>query len=112
MTRFDGFAPCVVFGLGGVLTEIYHDSTIRQVPLTEVDAREMFADLRSGELLGEYRGMPQVKLEVLTQILQTVGHIALLHPEIDEVDLNPVMIRGDEPVVSDALIIIKAIGRG
>ena len=112
MTRFNGFAPCVVFGLGGVLTEIYHDTTIRQAPLAEVDAQEMFADLRTAKLLGEYRGMPQVKLEVLTQILQTVGHIALLHPEIAEIDLNPIMIRGDEPVVADALIVIEAIGNG
>ena len=112
MTRFNGFAPCVVFGLGGVLTEIYHDTTIRQAPLADSDVQEMFADLQTGKLLGEYRGMPPVKLEVLTLILQTVGHIALLHPEIAEIDLNPVMIRGDEPIVADALIIIKATGQG
>jgi acetate---CoA ligase (ADP-forming) len=112
MARFNGFAPCVVFGLGGVLTEIYHDTTIRQAPLAEVDAQEMFADLRTGKLLGGYRGMPPVKLDVLTRILQAVGHIALLHPEIAEIDLNPIMIRGDEPVVADALMIIKAIGQG
>ena len=64
MTRFAGFAPCVVFGLGGVLTEIYQDTTIRQAPLADVDAEEMFADLRSGKLLHEYRGMPPVKLDV------------------------------------------------
>jgi acyl-CoA synthetase (NDP forming) len=107
MTRFAGFAPCVVFGLGGVLTEIYHDTTIRQAPLADVDAREMFADIRTGRLLGEYRGMPEVKLDVLTQILQTTGNIALLHPEIAEIDLNPIMIRGDEPIVADALMVLK-----
>jgi acetate---CoA ligase (ADP-forming) len=110
MTRFTGFAPCVVFGLGGVLTEIYHDTTIRQAPLSDVDAEEMFADLRSAKLLGEYRGMPPVKLDMLTLILQAVGNIALLHPEIAEIDLNPIMIRGDEPIVADALMIIKTVG--
>lgn len=110
MTRFDGFAPCVVFGLGGVLTEIYHDTAIRQAPLTAADAEEMFADLRTGKLLGEYRGMPPVKLDVLTRILQTLGHIALLHPEIAEIDLNPIIIRGDEPVVADALIVLRSGG--
>jgi len=112
MTRFAGFAPCVVFGLGGVLTEIYQDTTIRQAPLTAVDAKEMFADLRTGKLLGEYRGMPPVKLNVLTQILQTVGDIALLHPEIAEIDLNPIIIRDDEPIVADALMILKASVQG
>jgi acetyltransferase len=112
MTRFAGFAPCVVFGLGGVLTEVYQDTTIRQAPLADVDAKEMFADLRSGKLLHEYRGMPPVKLDVLTQILQTVGNIALLHPEIAEIDLNPIMIRDDEPIVADALMVLTAKVQG
>jgi acyl-CoA synthetase (NDP forming) len=112
MTRFAGFAPCVVFGLGGVLTEIYQDTTIRQAPLADVDVQEMFADLRSGKLLHEYRGMPPVKLDVLTQILQTVGNIALLHPEIAEIDLNPIMIRDDEPIVADALMVLTAKVQG
>lgn len=107
MTRFAGFSPCVVFGLGGVLTEIYQDMTIRQVPLADVDAEEMFTEIRTGEILGEYRGMPMVKLDALRRILQAVGNIALLHPEITEIDLNPIMIRGDEPIVADALMVIK-----
>ena len=44
MTRFAGFGACVVFGLGGVFTEIYRDTTIRMAPLTDADAQEMFAD--------------------------------------------------------------------
>lgn len=109
MTRFAGFGPCVVFGLGGVLTEIHRDTTLRLAPLADVDAQEMFADLRSAKLLGEYRGMPPVKLDALAKILQAVGHIALLHPEIAEIDLNPIMIRDDEPVVADALMVLKTI---
>jgi acetyltransferase len=104
MTRFPGFAPCVVFGLGGVWTEVHRDVTLRQAPLSGADAAEMYADLKSAKLLGEYRGMPKVNLDVLTGILQAVGHIALLHPEIAEIDLNPIIIRGGEPVVADALI--------
>lgn len=107
MTRFAGFAPCVVFGLGGVLTEIHRDTTIRQAPLANVDVQEMFSEIRSAKLLGEYRGMPPVKLDALIQILQTIGNIALLHPEITEIDLNPIIIRGDEPVVADALMVLK-----
>ncbi len=110
MTRFAGFAPCVVFGLGGVLTEIYRDTAIRQAPLADVDASEMFAEIRTRELLSGYRGLPPVKLDALTRILQTVGNIALLHPEIAEIDLNPIMIRGDEPIVADALMVLKAGG--
>jgi len=108
MTRFPGFAPCVVFGLGGVWTEIHRDMTLRQAPLSDTDAAEMQVDLRSSRLLGEYRGLPEVKSGALSLILQAVGTIALLHPEIAEIDINPVMIRGADPVAADALIGLKA----
>jgi acetyltransferase len=104
MTRFPGFAPCVMFGLGGVLTEIHRDTTMRQAPLSAADTMEMFADLKSSKLLAEYRGLPKIKLDALAAILQAVGNIAILHPEITEIDLNPIIIRGDEPVVADALV--------
>ncbi len=106
MTRFVGFGACVVFGLGGVFTEIYRDTTMRMAPLTAADAQEMFADLRAHKLLDEFRGMPQVEKDELAGILQTVGNISLLHPEIAEIDLNPIIISGAKPVVADALIVL------
>jgi acetyltransferase len=107
MTRFAGFGACVVFGLGGIFTEIYRDTTIRMAPLTAADAQEMFADLRARKLLEEFRGMPPVKIDELAGILQTVGNISLLHPEIAEIDLNPIIISGAKPVVADALIVLE-----
>jgi acetyltransferase len=107
MTRFAGFGPCVVFGLGGVFTEIYRDTTIRLAPLGDVDVEEMFADLRARNLLHEFRGMPQVNTEKLNKIIQAVGNISLLHPEIAEIDLNPIIVSGANPVVADALIVLK-----
>jgi acetyltransferase len=107
MTRFAGFGPGVVFGLGGVFTEIYSDTTLRLAPLADVDAQEMFADIRSHKLLDEFRGMPKVGTNKLSQILQALGNIALLHPEIAEIDLNPIMICGTDPVVADALIVLE-----
>lgn len=107
MTRFAGFNPCVVFGLGGIWTEVHRDTTIRQAPLATIDAEEMLSDIRSAKMLEEYRGLPQVKKESMERILQTVGNIALLHPEIAEIDLNPIILHGDEPVVVDALMVLK-----
>jgi acetyltransferase len=106
MTRFAGFGPGVVFGLGGVFTEIYNDTTLRLAPLADVDAQEMFADIRARKLLDEFRGMPEVKKDKLSQIIQAVGNVSLLHPEIAEIDLNPIIISGAEPVVADALIVL------
>lgn len=107
MTRFAGFGACVVFGLGGVFTEIHRDTTIRMAPLTDADTKEMFADIRARQLLDEFRGMPPVKTDKLSGILQAVGNIALLHPEIAEIDLNPIIINGARPVIADALIVLE-----
>ncbi len=67
----------------------------------------MFADIRANKLLDKYRGMPKVKLNTLSRMIQAVGNIALLHPEIAEIDLNPIIISGADPVVADALIVLE-----
>ncbi|HON59905.1 MAG TPA: acetate--CoA ligase family protein [Smithella sp.] len=107
MTRFAGFGPCVVFGLGGVFTEALSDTTLRLAPVTEADAKEMFADICASKLLEKFRGLPKVNQNRLAKIIRAVGDIALLHPEIAEIDLNPIIISGAEPVVADTLIILK-----
>ena len=108
MTRFAGFGPCVVFGLGGVFTEIYSDTTIRLAPLADADVEEMFDDIRARKLLQEFRGMPPVKIDKLCKIIRAVGNISILHPDISEIDLNPIIISGGNPVVADALIMLTS----
>ncbi len=108
MTRFDGFGPGVVFGLGGVFTEVYKDTTLRLAPIADSDAKEMFAEIHAHKLLDKFRGLPKVKLDRLSKIIQAVGNIALLHPEIAEIDLNPIIISGANPVVADALIMLES----
>ncbi|MBU0652712.1 MAG: acetate--CoA ligase family protein, partial [Proteobacteria bacterium] len=108
MTRFPGFGPCVLFGLGGVFTEALQDTCMRSGPLSAVEAEEMLTDIRAKALLGEFRGLPAVDALTLAGILQAVGAIALLHPEIAEIDLNPIIIAGSKPVVADALFVLRA----
>lgn len=108
MTRFPGFGPCVLFGLGGVFTEALRDTAFRAAPLRPEEAEEMLADIRAKALLGEFRGLPAVDVPALAAILHAVGTIALLHPEIAEIDLNPIIIAGASPVVADALFVLQA----
>jgi acetyltransferase len=107
MTRFAAFGPGVVFGLGGVFTEALRDTTLRVAPLTDTDAHEMLTDIRAKALLDKFRGLPAVDKEKMIKILQAVGNIALLHPEIVEIDLNPIIIDKARPVVADALIVLE-----
>ena len=106
MTRFPGFGPCVLFGLGGVFTEALKDTTFRSAPLCAAEAEEMIRDIRAGRLTGAFRGLPPVDGVALAGILQGVGFIALLHPEITEIDLNPVIVAGSRPVIADALFVL------
>jgi acetate---CoA ligase (ADP-forming) len=106
--RHPAFGPCVLFGLGGILAEALKDRTFRLAPLTEADALEMISEIRAAEILGPYRALPAVDTKALCSILQTVGNLPLLHPEIAEIDLNPVLISGAAPVVVDALIMLNS----
>ncbi len=106
MTRYPGFAPAVLFGLGGIFTESLRDTCFRCAPLSLPEAEEMLDDIKSAQLLGAYRGMPAVNRDKLASILQRLGFLPLLHPEIAEIDINPLIISGSEPVAVDALIVL------
>jgi len=107
IVRQKGFAPCVVFGLGGILTEALNDTAFRVAPLTLSEAGEMLDDLRTRKVLGEFRKMPPVNRDKTAGLLQRLSFIPLLHPEIAEIDMNPIMYRGADPVVVDALIVLE-----
>ncbi len=107
MTRFPGFGPCVLFGLGGVFAEALGDTAFRSAPLSATEAEELLVAIRAKALLGEFRGLPAVDCAALAAILQAVGFVALLHPEIAEIDLNPIIIAGAQPVIVDALLVLK-----
>lgn len=107
MTRFLRFGPCVLFGLGGVFTEAINDISSRLAPLSTVEAEEMIFDIRAKKILGQFRGMPPVDIPSLGKLLQNIGIISILHPEVAEIDLNPVIIHGVKPVVADALFVLS-----
>jgi len=107
MVRYPGFGPCVVFGLGGIFTEALKDNTFRLAPLSNSDAQEMITSIGSASMLEQFRGMPPGNKRALGAILQAVGSISILHPKIAEIDLNPIIISGKEPIVVDALVTFK-----
>ncbi|MBT9173181.1 MAG: Succinate--CoA ligase (ADP-forming) subunit alpha [Syntrophomonadaceae bacterium] len=108
MTRFPGFGPCLMFGLGGIFAEAIRDFAFRAAPLSDTEAEEMTGDLLSARILGEYRGLPAANVAALSSIIRTLGSISLIHPEITELDINPLIISGSQPVAVDALVILSA----
>ena len=98
------FGPLVVFGLGGVATEVLGDHSARLAPLTGSDANSMIQSIRAAPLLLGHRGTPAVDLAGLTDTLLRVSRLADDLPEIAELDLNPVIARSDGVFAVDARI--------
>jgi acyl-CoA synthetase (NDP forming)/GNAT superfamily N-acetyltransferase len=98
------FGPLVVFGLGGVATEVLADHAARLTPLTEADAETLINSVRSVPLLHGHRGAPAVDLAALRDVLLRVSRLSDDLPEIAELDLNPVIARPDSAVAVDARI--------
>ncbi len=108
LIRDDQFGACVMFGLGGVLTEVFQDVVFRVAPLTERDAREMISEIRHRKILEPFRGEKAVDGDRLAQILVALGNIAGQYPAVESVDINPLKIRPDgRPVAVDALVTLS-----
>jgi acetyltransferase len=100
MTRDPSFGPVVLFGLGGVSVELLRDVSLRVAPLTDRDAEEMLREIRGYPLLEGYRGSAPVSQAALRDLLHRVSQLALDHPEVGELDLNPVLaLPGDVPAI-------------
>ncbi len=105
LVRDAHFGPCVMFGLGGIMTEVFQDIVFRVAPFTTQDAREMVQEIRHKKLLGAFRGEAAVDIEALVRTLVTLGEIGIQYQAIQSIDINPLKIRTDgKPVAVDALV--------
>ena len=107
MTRDAQFGPCVMFGLGGIFTEILKDVSFRVAPIEKRDAKEMMQEIKGHKILENVRGMPAADLEELSEILIRVGEIGLDNDAIKEIDVNPLILSGSNPVAVDALVVLN-----
>lgn len=106
------FGPLVMFGLGGVLTDLLGDRAFRILPLTDVDAAELVHSVKSSPLLFGYRGAPPSDVPALTEVLLRLAQLADQVPELQEVDLNPVVVRPQGAEVLDAKVRVGPAVRG
>jgi succinyl-CoA synthetase beta subunit len=110
LTRDARFGPCIMFGLGGIFTEILDDAVFRVAPLTTSDAVEMMEGIRTTKILQDFRGQQPANRVALAQILVALGEIGCRHDDVREIDINPVKIRPDGmPVAVDALVAIRTV---
>ena len=105
-----GFGPVVVFGLGGIFTEVLHDVTYRVAPFELDEAKSMIAELRGAALFGEVRGQPRRDVDALADALVRVSQLAWhLRDRLAELDINPLLVLpvGRGVVAADALVVLR-----
>ncbi|MGN6188789.1 MAG: bifunctional acetate--CoA ligase family protein/GNAT family N-acetyltransferase [Conexibacter sp.] len=98
------FGPVVACGAGGRAVELLHDVAVRLTPVTDRDARAMVGALAIAPLLRGARGEPPVDLPALEQVVLRIGALVDAHPEIAELDCNPVIAHPGGAVVVDARV--------
>jgi len=98
--------PVMLFGLGGVFVEVIGDVVFRALPLAPADALDMVGSLRHASVLDGVRGAPPVDRAALADLLVRLSRIRELHPQIAEIDLNPVIAHAGGQAVVDARIVL------
>jgi len=106
MSKDPQFGPVLMFGLGGILVEVLKDVAFRIVPLEPRDARQMIREIKGFPVLEGFRGQEPADLESLEDLLLRLSEFIEAHPEIEELDLNPVFAYKDGAVAVDARIVM------
>ncbi|MEA2428339.1 MAG: hypothetical protein QOF37_1967 [Thermoleophilaceae bacterium] len=101
------FGPVVACGGGGTAAELIGDVAVRLAPVTDLDAREMIRSLRTFPLLEGYRGAPAVDVAALEDTVLRLAALVDRHPEVVEVDLNPVVMSRRGACIVDARVRIE-----
>ena len=102
------YGPVVMVGLGGVFVEAIRDVVFRAIPVSTADALEMLGEIRAQPMLAGVRGLPPVDRAAIADLLVKVSTLAAAHPEIVEIDLNPVIARADGYSVVDARMLLAS----
>jgi acetyl coenzyme A synthetase (ADP forming)-like protein len=101
------FGPVVAVGAGGITAELLGDVTVRLAPLTDLDAAEALHQLKTFPLLDGWRGAPKADQAALQDLVLRVGLLADNHPEIAELDLNPVIAGPEGAIIVDVRVRVE-----
>jgi len=101
------FGPVLVYGLGGIYTELVRDVSFRVAPVSGAEALEMIKETRSHQILSGARGREAGDIEALAGCLVKLGALLHDHPEIAEVDINPLLVTAEGCLAVDALMVVK-----
>jgi acetyl-CoA synthetase (ADP-forming) len=110
LIRDPQIGPSVMFGIGGIFTEIFEDVVFRVAPLTLADGLAMTREIRGAKILEPVRGMPAADRDALAAAAVALGQIGIDHEDIEEIDVNPMILADSRPIAVDALVVLKQTG--
>jgi acetyl-CoA synthetase (ADP-forming) len=93
--------------LGGIFVEVLKDVAFRIAPLQQHDAREMIREIKGYSVLTGYRGSPPVDQDAIVSIILSVSRLVMENPQVEQMDLNPVMVYEHGAMVVDARILLS-----
>ncbi len=108
MVRDPQFGPVIMFGLGGIFVEVLRDVAFRVAPLAQEDVSTMIREIRGYPVLTGIRGESPKDVAAVEDILARLSAIAQNHPQIQEIDLNPVIVHETGASIVDARMILSA----
>ena len=109
--RDANFGPVIVFGMGGIFTEVLKDRALALPPMNRLLARRMMQETRAWTLLQAYRNRPPADMERLEEMIIRLSQLLIDFPRIAELDMNPVLIKDGNPVAVDARILVSEADR-
>jgi acetyltransferase len=109
MNRYPVFGPLLMFGYGGIFVEVFKDVSFRLAPIGRNEARRMVRQIKGFKLLDGFRGKPKSDISALEQAMVRLSDMAVAHPEIKELDINPMLAHpeGEGATVADCRIILE-----
>jgi acetyltransferase len=105
--RDSNFGPVILFGMGGIYTEVLKDRSLGLPPMNHLLARRLMEETKAYALLKGYRNRPAADIERLEEMIIRLSQLLIDFPEIAELDMNPVLIKDGDPVAVDARILLS-----
>ncbi|MDX9698744.1 MAG: acetate--CoA ligase family protein [Rhodocyclaceae bacterium] len=109
--RDPSWGVILMVGLGGVLAEALADSSVRLAPVSANDVQEMLGELRGNKLLDGFRTLPVCDRDVIAAAVIGLGRLLMEHPEIAEVEVNPLRVNAEGALALDALVVFGQLER-
>jgi acetate---CoA ligase (ADP-forming) len=109
LNRYPAFGPLLMFGIGGIFVEVFQDVTFRLAPIGRNEARRMVRQIKGYKLLQGFRGRPKGDIETIEKCLVGLSNLAIHHPEIVELDINPLLVHaeGQGATAADCRMILR-----